>query len=112
MSMINQFETVQKFGKDGFDATVKSLATWTKGAQTLAVETADYTRKAVEHHTATLEKLATARTLENAIEIQTAYAKSAYEGYVAQATKVGELYASMVREIFRPFEGVAATVST
>ena len=46
---------------------------------------------------------ATAR-LEKAIEIQTAYAKTAYEGFVAQATKMGELYADLAKESYKPFE--------
>jgi hypothetical protein len=30
--------------------------------------------------------------------MQSAYAKSAYEGFVAQATKIGELYADLAKE--------------
>ena len=43
-----------------------------------------------------------------AIEIQTDYAKSAYEGFVAQATKIGELYADLAKETYKPFEAYVA----
>ena len=54
------------------------------------------------------EKLLGAKSLEKAIEIQTAYAKTAYEGFVAQATRMGELYADLAKEAYKPFEGLVA----
>ena len=84
---------IQKFGKDNVDAALKSFGAVSKGAQAIAVEAADYAKKSFEQCTATLEKLVGAKTLDKAIEIQTDYLKSAYEGFVAQSTKIGELYA-------------------
>ena len=49
-----------------------------------------------------------AKSLEKAIEIQTEFAKSAYEGFVAQATKMGELYSDLAKETYKPFEAYAA----
>ena len=40
------------------------------------------------------------------MEVQTEYAKSAYEGLVAQATKMGELYTDLAKEAYKPFEGM------
>ncbi len=48
------------------------------------------------------------KSLEKAIEIQTDYAKSAYEGFVSQATKMGELYADLAKEAYKPFETLVA----
>ena len=56
---------------------------------------ADYSKKSFEDGTKVMEKLLGAKSLDKAIEIQTDYAKSAYEGFVAQATKIGELYADL-----------------
>ena len=55
-----------------------------------------------------LEKLFGAKSLDKAIEIQTDYAKTAYEGFVAQATKIGELYADLAKETYKPYEGFVA----
>ena len=41
-----------------------------------------------------------------AIEIQTAYAKKAYDSWVAEATKIGELYAAVARDAYKPVEQV------
>jgi hypothetical protein len=55
--MIPQFENIQKIGKDNVEAALKSFGAVSKGAQAIAVETADYGKKSFEQGTATLEKL-------------------------------------------------------
>jgi hypothetical protein len=51
-----------------------------------------------------VEKLFGAKSLDKAIEIQADYAKTAYEGFVAEATKIGELYVDLAKESYKPFE--------
>jgi hypothetical protein len=108
--MVQQFDQFQKFGQDNVDAALKTFGAVSKAAQAIAVETADYAKKSFEHGTATLEKLVGAKTLDKAIEIHSDYLKSAYEGFVAQSTKVGELYAGVAKEAFKPFEAIVAKV--
>jgi hypothetical protein len=69
---------------------------------------ADYSKKTFEDGTAAIEKLFGAKSFDKAIEVQTAYAKTAYEGFVAEATKIGELYADFAKEAFKPFEAAVA----
>jgi hypothetical protein len=107
---MKQFENIQQLGKDNVEATLKAFGTLSASAQTIAVETADYAKKSFEQSTATLEKLVSAKTLDKAIEIQTDYFKSSYESFVAQATKMGELYTNLARETFKPIEGMVAKV--
>jgi hypothetical protein len=90
------------------DVALKAFGAVSKSAQAIAVETADYAKKSYEQGTATLEKLIGARTVDKAIEIQTDYLKTAYEGFVAQSTKLGELYATFAKEAFKPYENAVA----
>ena len=62
-------------------------------------------RRLFEEGTAAVEKLFGAKSVEKAIEIQQDYLKSAYEGFVAQATKLGELYVDLAKETYKPYEG-------
>jgi hypothetical protein len=112
--MVKNFDDIQKYGKDNMDATMKAWGQLSKGVQAIAAETADYSKKSYEEGTAALEKLFGAKSLDKAIEIQSAYAKTAYEGFVAQATKIGELYADLAKESCKPFENFVAktTVAT
>ena len=79
-----------------------------KSAQAIVVEVTDYSKKAFEDNTAALEKLFGAKSLETAIALQTEYAKSAYESFVAEATKIGELYSDLAKESYKPFETLMA----
>ncbi|GGK39947.1 phasin family protein [Salinarimonas ramus] len=106
--MMNQFDDFQKLGKDNMDSAMKAFGAMSMGAQQIAVESADYAKKSFEHSTATLEKLVGAKTLDKAIEIQTDYMKSAYESAVAQSTKMGELYANLMKDAFKPVEAMMA----
>jgi hypothetical protein len=102
--MLKNFDEFQKVGKEHMDSTLKAWGQVSKGVQAIAAETADYSKKSFEEGSAALEQLLGARSFEKAVEIQTAYAKTAYEGFVAQATKLGELYADLAKESYKPFE--------
>jgi phasin family protein len=109
--MMQQFDTIQKAGKEQVDAALKSFGAVSKGLQAVAVESTDYAKKSFEQGTAVFEKLAGAKTLDKAVEIQTEFAKSYFEGAVAQATKLGELYTSIAKDVTKPFEGIVAKVA-
>ena len=103
VSDMNQFENVQKFGKDGVEAASKALGAYSRNAQVIAVETADYAKRSFEQGTSAMERLLSAKTLDKAVEVQAEYLKASYEGFVAQSTKMGEIYATLAREMFAPF---------
>jgi phasin family protein len=109
--MMKSFEDANKVGKEMMDNSLKSYAAMTKGLQSIASEATDYSKKSYEEGTATFEKLAASKSLETAMEIQTEYMKSAYEGFVAQATKMGELYADVAKEAYKPFESAVASAT-
>jgi len=106
--MAAQFEDFQKLAKDNVDLAVKSFGATSKSVQAIATEFADYSKKAFEQGSAVAEKLAAAKTLDKAVEIQSDYMKSAYESFVAYASKVGELYTSLAKETVKPYEAIVA----
>jgi len=106
--MMKSFEEFQSFGKDGFEAYVASSTALTKGFQTIAQETADFSRKSFEKSTAAFEKLTSAKSLDKALEAQQAFAKESYDSMVAQMTKMNELYINAAKEAFKPFEASMA----
>lgn len=104
-------EDMQKMGKDSMESMMSSLGAWTKNAQAIAAEITDYSKKSVEDSAAAWERLLGAKTLEKAVEIQSDYLKSSYEDFVAEATKLGELYADFAKDAYKPFEGALARAS-
>ena len=103
-----QFDAVQKLGKENLEAAMKSVGAVSKGAQVAAVDIADYAKRSFEQSSATVEKLVGARSLETAMQIQGDYLRSAYEGFVSQATRMGELLTDTAKEAFAPVEGLVA----
>jgi phasin family protein len=106
--MFKSFEDIQKMSKDQFDAAAVSATALSKGFQQLATETSDFSKKSFEASSGLFEKLAGVKTLDKAIEVQTEFAKSAYETFVAQATKMSEICASIAKEVYKPVEEAIA----
>jgi hypothetical protein len=102
--MAKNFDDMQQLGKDNMDATMKSFGALTKSTQSIAVEMADYSKKSFEDGGKAIEKLLSAKTVEQAVQIQTDFAKTAYESFIAGATKMGELYAELAKETFKSYE--------
>jgi hypothetical protein len=109
--MLKNFEDIQKLGKDNVDVAMQQFGTVSKSWQAIAAEFADYSKKSFENGSAALEKLIGTKSLDKAIEVQSEYVKSAYEGFVAQSTKLGELYTDLAKETYKPLEGLIAKVA-
>ena len=101
-------EEFQKVGKDGFDAAVRSFGEVNKGFQTITANVTDYYKKAFEDGTRAFEQLIGAKSVEQAFEIQTQYAKKAYDTYMAEMSKLGEMYVGLARNAYKPVEEVVA----
>jgi len=105
--MMKNFEDMQKVSQQAMDVTVKSFGEVNKGMQSIAAEMSGYTKKNFEDGTAAMEQLMGVRSFEQALEIQSDFMRKSYDGAVAQATKVGEIYAGMSRDALKPVEKAA-----
>ena len=103
-----KFEDFQVYGKEHFDAAVASAGTFSKGLQAIATAVSDYSKKSFEDGSAYVEKLAGVKSFDKAIEVHTEFAKSAYETLVAESTKIGEIYADLAKEAYKPVESFMA----
>jgi len=92
----------QKVGKDGFDAAVRSYADANKGFQAIVAEATNYSKTAFEEGTRAFQQILGAKSVEQAVEIQSQYVKKAYEAHIAQMTKLGEMYVSLAQNAFKP----------
>jgi hypothetical protein len=104
------FDDFQKFSKEQLEALTAASTTLSKGLQDIAAESTDYSKKAFAAGTTMFEKLLGARSVESAIQIQTEFAKQAYEGFVAQATKVSELYTRVASDALKPVTTAYASI--
>ena len=72
--------------------------------QTIAEAYRDYSRKSFEQTRCFFEKLAGARSLASAFEIQTEFARQSYETFVAQSRRIRELHGELARQRLQRFE--------
>ena len=104
-------EEFQKVGKDGFDAAVRSFGEVNKGFQAMTAKVTDYYKKAFEDGIRAFEQLISAKSVEQAFEIQSQYAKKAYDTYMAEMSKLGEMYVGLAKDAYKPVEDAVAKAS-
>ena len=102
-----KFDDANLYGKDAMDSLLKSYSAATKGFQAIATETAEYSKKAYEANMAHMEALMTVKSLETAIELNTSFAKTSIEGYLAELNKLGEMYSDIARQTYAPAQAAA-----
>ena len=101
-------EDIQQYGKEHLDTVVASATTMQNGIQAIASAYGDYTKKSFEDTKSFVEKLSGVKSLEKALEVQTEFAKSAYESFAAESQKIAGLYTDLAKQTFKPLEGIVA----
>ena len=99
--------------KRSLEAVVESVTAATKGVETLSHEAMSYTKKTMEGQVEQAKALSGARSVQEVVELQSSYAKTAMESYIAQMNKATEIMTAAVKESFRPLnERATAMVET
>jgi hypothetical protein len=104
-------EGAQRFGREyqkaaatGLDAASRSFGEANQRFQALAAEMMEYSKGAFDDAMRTWAQLIGVRSLEQAIQIQSDYAKRVYENHMAELSKLGEMCAGMMRDASKPVE--------
>jgi hypothetical protein len=100
--MFTDFPQMPGLGANPFEAVTTAASSTAKRIQAIAAETTDYSKNSFEKSRAHFEKLSGVRKIDEAIQLQSDFVKSAYEDFVAQATKIGALYSDLAKEAFTP----------
>ncbi|WP_105434762.1 phasin family protein [Neorhizobium tomejilense] len=102
------FDEANKKSKETMDGMLKSYSEIAKGYQAIATEATDYSKKSFQDMTGFMEALASTRSVEAAFELQTNYVKSAYESFIAESTKITDMYADLAKTAYKPYEAPVA----
>jgi hypothetical protein len=101
-------EGIQNYGKEQFEQAVASATTFQSGIQAIATAYGDYAKKSFEDTKSFAEKLSGVKSLDKVLEVQSDYAKTAYETFVAESQKIAGLYTDLAKQTFKPIEGLVA----
>jgi phasin family protein len=93
------------YGKETVEAYMQAANVAGKGAETLHNEIYSYSKQSFEDAIAQTKAVMATKSVHEAFELQTDFAKTAFEGYVSQMTKLGEIFASTTKDSFAPIQG-------
>jgi phasin family protein len=105
------FGELNAHSKKNLEALVASATAAAKGAETVGARAMAFSKKSMEDQIAAAKALATAKSIQEAVELQTGFAKSAFETLVAEVNEMNELTSTSVKDVFSPInERVTALV--
>ena len=104
--MFKSVEELQEFGRSKMEAAAASAAAVSRGVQQIAAESSTFAKRSVEDGSAATTRLMSAKSLDGAVQVQADYARTALEGLVAQANRMGALMMAVGTEAAKPFGGV------
>jgi phasin family protein len=101
-SAYKSFEDISKFQKDNWEAFVAASQIAAKGAETIGRAWMALTQEAMENAASTAKALIGAKTLREAVDLQQDFAKTNFDKFVAESTKLSEIGVKVANEAFEP----------
>lgn|SRR5688572_3575605 len=99
------YDAVVSYNKDTAEAVMKSATTAGKSIESINSEIYSYSKQSIEDGVAATKAVLGSKSVHEAFEFQTDYAKSAFEAYVAELSKISELATAATKETYAPFKG-------
>ena len=99
------YDAVLGYGKDTAEAVMKSATVAGKSAETINSEIYSFSKQSIEDTVAAAKAVMGSKSVHEAFEYQTDFAKSVFESYVAELSKISELATSATKDSFAPFKG-------
>lgn len=101
------YDNMVGYGKDTAEAMIKSATAAGKGAETLHNEIYAYAKQSMEDSMSAGKAILGAKSVHEAIDVQTDFAKSAFENYVAELSKFNKLVTAAAKDSYAPLQGRA-----
>jgi phasin family protein len=93
---------VNAASKRNLEAVVESVTAATKGAETLGANTLAYSKASWENATNAAQAMTAAKSIQEVMEVQTNWAKTAIEAYLAEVTRATDIVSASVKDSFKP----------
>jgi hypothetical protein len=100
---MNGIEQYQDHLRQQSLATVASAEQLAKHFQAIAAAHGDNAKRSFKEGAAFLERLAGAKSLEQALEIRTEYSRTAHETFVAESKRIVDIYNELSKIALKPF---------
>ncbi|MDI7774213.1 TIGR01841 family phasin [Asticcacaulis sp. EMRT-3] len=88
--------------KSNVEAVVESMTAATKGAETVGAQALAYSKKSWDDAVAAAKTLSGAKSAQEVIELQSKFAKSSMEAYVAEMNAISQTLSASFKDTFKP----------
>ena len=102
---LQAYDAYLGYSKDTAEAVMKSATVAGKGVETINSEIYSFSKQSIEEAVAATKAVMGSKSVHEAFEFQTDFAKSAFEAYVAELSKISELSTTVAKDSFAPFKG-------
>jgi hypothetical protein len=92
--------SANQHGLESLVSMTTMSAGFPQGLRAIASAYGDYTKKSFEDTKSYVEKLSGVRSIDKAIEVQTEFARSAYETFVQESQKIAGLYSDLAKQTY------------
>ena len=93
------------YGKETAEAAMKSATTAGKSIESINNEIYSYSKASIEDAVAATKAVMGSKSVHEAFEFQTDFAKSAFESYMGQLSRVSEMVTEATKETYAPLKG-------
>jgi phasin family protein len=97
-----RLQGLSSFSQQNLEAFARSSEISAKALESIGSEVAAYTKKSYEDRVAAAQDIASARTVVELVEKQTAFAQHAFEGWAQQAARMSAIYTAAAKDIAAP----------
>lgn len=104
------YDEFATMNKTSLDAYVKSSNIVAKGLEDMGKAYFAFAQTAAESNVAAAKKLMTAKTINDVVDIQSEVARTSFDSWVAESTKISEMGMKVANEAFEPIQSQFTTV--
>jgi phasin family protein len=98
------FETAAEFSKGNAEAYIESATIAGEGLRTISSEISLYTKKSIEESVAATKAIMGSKSINEAMEHQTAFTKMVFGAYVGHLKLLNDLYTENVKDALAPLK--------
>ncbi len=99
------------FSKENMEAWAASTAAASKGMEALSARAVAYSKSALEAHTAATKALMTSKSVQEMVEKQTDYVRSAFDVYVSELNSMSDIVTGLAKEAMKPLNERVSAMS-
>jgi len=99
---IKSLEEISTFSTGNVEAVVASSQAAAKALESLNTEALSFAKTSFEGGMAAAKAMAAAKSLQEIVDLQNSFSKSAIDGFVAQSTKLSEMFTQLSKEAMQP----------